>query len=85
MTGQATVLFVFPFLGFLCGLIGVTIGQVIGRRHAAPVQLERYSPSEGTIAIRFYWPDYGERLLAYMELQEAIPAQALAGRMSAVH
>jgi hypothetical protein len=85
VTGQAPVLLAFPFLGLLTGLIGLTIGQAIGRRHTAPVQLERYAPSEGTIAVRFRWPDYGDRLLAFMELQEAIPAHASAGRVSLVH
>jgi hypothetical protein len=51
-------------------MIGGLVGELVGRRLAAPVKLERYAPSQGTIAIRFRWPAYGERLLAFIHAQE---------------
>lgn len=83
VTNNARVLLMFPPLAFLGSLIGMTIGQAVGKRNAAPVQLQRYSPSQGTIAIRFRWPEYGERVLAFMEVQDAVPGYALTARAGA--
>jgi hypothetical protein len=66
-------------LGLTGSLAGSAIGQAVGRRNAAPVQLRNFSSSKGTIAIRFRWPEYGERLLAFMEIQDAAPTPILSG------
>jgi hypothetical protein len=76
-TGRAVPLFPL-LLGVGLGLpVGVVIGGLVGQRLAAPVKLERYSPSRGTIALRFRWPAYGERLVAFLQVQEHVPAEAV--------
>jgi len=69
----------FP-LGLLGGLHGLGIGRRVAKEKTQPVRLERYSPSRGTIAIRFRWRAYGERLFAYLEAQEELHGEALPGR-----
>jgi hypothetical protein len=61
----AVVCFMIPL-----GALGFGAGAAAGKRGGAPVELERYSASRGTIAIRFRWRAYGDRLVAYLESQE---------------
>ncbi len=65
-------------------LVGVGIGVSRGRRRAHPVQLRDYAPGAGTIAIRFRWPEYGERLLIFLREQEEHPVEVITGRAAAV-
>jgi hypothetical protein len=44
-------------------LLGGWLGTEIGRQRSTPVELERYAPAEGTVALRFRKPEYGELLL----------------------
>jgi hypothetical protein len=85
LAGEAAVLFAFIPLGLIGGLIGLLIGRSAGKRASAPVQLERYSPSKGTVAIRFRWGEYGTRLLAYLEAQEDLRAGPSPLRPRAYH
>jgi hypothetical protein len=77
-TNNVAVLWTLIPLGLFGALAGLSIGQIVGQRSAAPVKLQRYSPTKGTIAIRFRWPEYGERVLAFMEIQEASAGPAWA-------
>jgi hypothetical protein len=61
----AIACFLFPL-----AVLGIGLG-VASRKTLPPVELERYSPTQGTIAIRFRWRDYGERLVAYLQAQES--------------
>jgi hypothetical protein len=62
----AIACFIFPL-----ALLGIGLG-IAGKRAQAPVELERYSASRGTIAVRFRWREYGERLVKFLETQETL-------------
>jgi hypothetical protein len=82
---ELNVLWVFIPLGFIGGLIGMGVGRAAGKTQSQPVKLERYSSSKGTIAIRFRWRAYGERLLAFLEAQEEFRSEALPRRTRVVN
>jgi hypothetical protein len=52
-------------LALILALIGYSIGRARARRRQ-PVQLERYAPNDGTVAIRFRKPEYQEAVLEFM-------------------
>jgi hypothetical protein len=68
-------------LGMVGGLIGLAVGRSIGKDRSQPVKLERYSSSKGTVAIRFRWRAYGERLLTFLDAQEELRGEGLPGRV----
>jgi hypothetical protein len=45
-------------------LIAYVLARMAGKRRLAPVRVERYSPAQGTVAIRFRRPGYAEQVLA---------------------
>jgi hypothetical protein len=53
---------------FLSGLASLLIGWFVARgaahKAAMPALLERFSPKQGTVAIRFRRPEYAEQVLA---------------------
>jgi hypothetical protein len=60
----------FPILASaILALLLALIGYAIGRRKALrdqPVRLERYTPNDGTVAIRFRKPEYQEAVVEFM-------------------
>jgi hypothetical protein len=46
------------------GLAGFLLGTLASKR--LPAELGRYSPSRGTLSLRFRNPEYAERVLAVM-------------------
>jgi hypothetical protein len=76
---EPAVLFACIPLGIIGGLVGLLIGRTRGKRASRPVELERYSPSKGTIAVRFRWRAYGERLVAFLEAKEDLPYSMVPG------
>jgi len=50
------------------GLTGFLLGTLLSKR--LPAELGRYSPSEGTLALRFRYPEYAARVLAAMREQK---------------
>lgn len=49
------------------GLTGFLLGTLLSKR--LPAELGRYSPSQGTLAMRFHHPEYAARVLAAMRTQ----------------
>jgi hypothetical protein len=49
------------------GLAGFLLGTLLSKR--LPAELGRYSPSQGTLAMRFRNPEYASRVLATMREQ----------------
>jgi hypothetical protein len=52
--------------GLLCFLVGLPIGILRGRKASLLVELERYSPAQGTCAIRFRNREYASQMLQNM-------------------
>jgi hypothetical protein len=78
---EINVLWMFLPLGMVGGLIALAVGRTIGKDRSQPVKLERYSSSKGTVAIRFRWRAYGERLLAFLDAQDELRGDGLPGRV----
>jgi hypothetical protein len=76
---EAVFLLAFIPVEVIGGLIGLAIGGTVGKRKTPPVHLERYQPAQGTIAIRFRWPEYGERLVAFLQTREGTGERAALG------
>ena len=65
---DASFLFILVVSGLAVGgLVGFILGTLLSKR--SPVELSRYSPARGTVAVRFRNPEYGSRLLAAMRAQ----------------
>jgi hypothetical protein len=53
------------------GIAGFILGTLLSKR--LPAELSRYSPSRGTLALRFRHPEYAARLLAAMRAPQKEP------------
>jgi hypothetical protein len=51
------------------GLVGFILGTLLSKQ--PPVQLRRYRPAHGTLALRFRRPEYAARVLAFMRAETA--------------
>lgn len=58
------------FLSFFGALFGLWLGNVIGRRRSRPVQIKRYSPHKGTVAIRFRRAEYTRDMFQAMQVPQ---------------
>jgi hypothetical protein len=56
----------FILITLLAPPLGTMIGYELASRQVQPIQVGGYSPSRGTIAIRFRRPDYAEQLIQAM-------------------
>lgn len=78
-SGAFALLFLFPgldpaariALGILAVILGGIIGWGIGVNSGLPVSLSRYSPSKGTVDLRFRRRDYAEEVLDAIERARA--------------
>lgn len=70
--GDASLLLIVAVAALAVGgLAGFLLGTLLSKR--LPAQLGRYSPSHGTLALRFRHPDYGARVLAAMRANNHFP------------
>jgi hypothetical protein len=60
----AIELMLLLFLSLPGALVAYVLARMARKRRSAPVRVERYSPAQGTVAIRFRRPGYAEQVLA---------------------